>query len=270
MEYLGGEVGFTGVLHTWGETMILHPHLHFVMLGGAQVRDVEGRYGWRSAKPGYLFPAVALSRDYRERLCDGLLALWKQGKLKLEGECAGVDIEALVAGMRAKDWEVFIKRAYGLDEKIFEYLARYINRVAMSNYRIVAIEHGTVTFKYHDNHDGGKAKLMTLDGVEFVRRFMLHVLPARFMRVRHYGLHHPSKRKDLQRCRALLGLPSSLPVVKQLIMLEWLAQILGDHPNRCPRCGGMMQTWGKLDEMSPLVLWLMVWLLRLTRRRAYA
>jgi hypothetical protein len=269
-KYLGGEIGFTIVLHTWGETMILHPHLHIIIAGGALVKDEHGRYRWVSAKPGYLFPVVALSRDYRERLCDGLLKLWKDGKLKLEGECAGLDIEALVAEMRGKAWEVYIKPAHGVDEKIFEYLARYINRVAISNYRIVAIENGTVTFKYHDNRDGGKEKLLTLDGVEFVRRFMLHVLPARFMRVRHYGLHHPNKRKDLQRCRALLGLPYSLPVVKQLIMIEWLTQILGEDPNRCPRCGGLMQTWGTLDEMRPLMLWLLVLLLNLTRRRAYA
>jgi hypothetical protein len=270
-KYLGGELGFTVVLHTWGETMILHPHLHGIVAGGALVRDAEGRYHWVSAKPGYLFPVVALSRDYREALCDGLLKLWKQGQLKLEGECAGLDIEALVAEMRGKAWEVYIKPAYGIEEKVFEYLARYFNRVAMSNYRIVAIENGTVTFKYHDNRDGGQAKLMTLDGVEFVRRFMLHVLPARFMRVRHYGLHHPNKRTDLQRCRALLGLPYSLPVVKQLIMLEWLTHILGDNPNRCPRCGGVMQTWGKLDELPRLALWLMLMLLRLShRQKAYA
>ena len=133
----------------------------------------------------------------------------------------------------------------------------------------MAIEKNTVTFKYHDNRDGGKAKLMTLTGVEFIRRFMLHILPARFMRVRHYGLHHPIKRKDLQRCRALLGLPYSLPVVKQLIMLEWLAQIMGDNPNRCPRCGGIMSTWGTLDELPPLAM-LLLWLLRLSRRKAYA
>jgi predicted Zn-ribbon and HTH transcriptional regulator len=273
-KYLGGEIGFTGVLHTWGETLILHPHIHYTVTGGAQTKDAEGHYGWHSAKPGYLFPVVALSRDYRERVCEGLLKLWQKGELKLEGECAEMDIEALVAEMRGKAWEVFIKPAHGAGEKVFEYQARYFNRVAISNYRIVAIGNGTVTFKYHDNRAGGQEKLMTLDGVEFIRRFMLHILPARFVRVRHYpqdavrGLHHPNKRKDLQRCRALLGLPYSLPVVKQLIMLEWLAQILGDHPNRCPRCGGVMSTWGKLDELSPLVLWVMVWLLRLTQRRA--
>ncbi len=270
-QYLGGELGFTVVLHTWGETLILHPHLHVTVTGGALVRNAEGRYHWVSAKPGYLFPVVALSRDYRERVCAGLLKLWRAGKLKLEGECAGLDIEALVAEMRGKAWEVYIKPAHGQEEKAFEYQARYFNRVAISNYRLVAIENGTVTFKYHDNRDGGKEKLMTLDGVEFVRRFMQHILPARFVRVRHYGLHHPNKRKDLQRCRALLGLPYSLPVVKQLVMLEWLAEILGDHPNRCPRCGGIMQTWGKLDEVRPLLLWLMVLLLRLShRQRAYA
>ena len=132
-KYLGGEIGFTVVLHTWGETLILHPHLHVTVTGGALVRDEDGHYHWVSTKPGYLFPVVALSRDYRERLCDGLLRLWKKGELKLEGECADMDIEALVAEMRSKDWEVFIKPSHGKGEKVFEYQARYINRVAISN-----------------------------------------------------------------------------------------------------------------------------------------
>jgi hypothetical protein len=132
-KYLGGEIGFTVVLHTWGETLILHPHLHVTVTGGAQVKDAEGYSGWNSAKSGYLFPVVALSRDYRERVCDGLLRLWQKGELKLEGECAGLDIEALVAQMRGKAWEVFIKPAHGKEEKAFEYQARYFNRVAISN-----------------------------------------------------------------------------------------------------------------------------------------
>lgn len=254
-KYLGGVIGATGVLHTWGETLERHVHTHWIVTGGALVKAEDGSYRWNAAKPGYLFPVVALSREYRDYVCDGLLKLWREGQLNLYGECAGVDVEALVAEMRGKAWEVHISVAHGQGEQQFEYPARYINRVATSNYRLVAIEGGTVTFKYHDNRDGGKEKLMTLAGVEFIRRFMLHILPAHFVRVRHIGLHHAAKRKDLQRCRALLGLPYSLPEVKLLILTDWLTQILGEQPNRCPRCGAMLEARAEFEPLTPVWLW---------------
>jgi hypothetical protein len=259
-KYLGGELGATGVLQTWGEALDLHLHTHWIVTGGALERLPDGRYRWQAAKPGYLFPVVALSRDYRDYVCDGLLKLWKEGKLHLMGECAGLDVEALVSEMRSKAWEVYITPAHGEGEKKFEYIARYINSIAISNYRIVAIEDGRVSFKYHDNHDGGKEKIMTVDGVEFIRRFMLHVLPSRYVRVRHYGLHHSSKRKDLRRCRALLGLNSELPVAAQLRLVDWLVNTVGvgEHPNRCPRCGGMFAARAEFEPLTPVWLWAML------------
>ena len=133
--------------------------------------------------------------------------------------------------------------------------------------RDVALEHGQVSFRYRDNRDGGKEKVMTLDGLEFVRRFLLHVLPARFVRIRHYGLHHSSKREALKQCRAALGLPYALPVIKPLLVVAWLTEILGHHPNLCPRCGqGMLEPRDEFGSLSPVWLWLL-WLLGLVARR---
>ena len=265
--YLGGEIGATATLHTWGEDLNEHLHLHWIVTGGALQRDADGKWHWKSASPDFLFPVLKLSREYRDRVCDGLLKLWRDGKLKLVGACADLDVEALVAEMRAKNWEVYIKPAHGEGVTVFEYLSRYLNRVAISNYRIVALEHGRVSFRYRDNRDGGKEKVMTLDGLEFVRRFLLHVLPARFVRIRHYGLHHSSKRKTLQQCRALLGLPYALPVVKPLLVVAWLTEILGHHPNLCPRCQqGMLEPRDEFGSLSPVWLWLL-WLLGLVARR---
>jgi hypothetical protein len=269
-KYLGGEIGATAVLHTWGETLEAHLHPHYTVTGGALVKKADGSYDWRSAAADFLFPVIPLAQDYRDRVCDGLLKLWKNGELPSVGECANLDVEAVVAEMRAKKWEVYIQPAHGEGAGVFEYQARYINRIAFSNYRLVSIENGQVSFRYHDNRDGGKEKVMTLDALEFIRRFLLHVVPERFVRVRHYGLHHSSKRKDLQRCRALLGLSYSLPVVKKLIVVAWLTEILGRHPNVCPRCGGRMQPRGEFGPLPPIWVWLLMLFGLAARRKATA
>jgi len=118
-----------------------------------------------------------------------------------------------------------------------DYLARYVFRIAISNDRIVNVENGEVTFEYHDNRDGGKLKEMTLTAVEFIRRFLLHVLPQRFMRIRHYGLHHGSCRKKLEAARKLLGLAAEIPATVKLKLDDWLEEILEEDPHLCPKCG---------------------------------
>lgn len=268
--YLGGEMGATGVLHTWGETLEEHLHLHFIVTGGAACRGEDREVRWKHASPDFLFPVLALSRDYRDRVCDGLLKLWREGKLQRVGECAGLDVEALVAGMRAKKWEVYIKPAHGEGIQVFEYPSRYINRVAFSNYRLVSIEGGQVSFKYHDNRDGGKEKVMTLEALEFLRRFLRHVLPGRYVRIRHYGLHHSSQRRLLQQCRVALGLPYALPVVRPLLVVAWLTEILGHHPNRCPRCGGMLVPRGEFGPLGPVWVWLLTLFGLVARRKVTA
>jgi hypothetical protein len=269
--YLGGELGATGVLHTWGEDLNEHLHTHWIVTGGACHLGEDGQLHWRHSSADFLFPVLKLSREYRDRVCDGLLQLWHNGALQLVGACAGLDMEALVTEMRGKAWEVYIKPAHGDGVTVFEYVSRYINRVALSNYRIVSLEDGHVSFRYRDNRDGGKEKVMTLDALEFIRRFLLHVLPARFVRIRHYGLHHSRKRETLKRCRAALGLPYALPVVKPLLGVAWLTEILGHHPNRCPRCGqGMLEPRGEFEPLSPVWVWLLTLFGLIVRRKATA
>lgn len=234
-KYYGGQLGFTLVLHSWGQTMNEHIHIHCIATGGALSFDQKE---WKHSGKKFLFPIVEVSAKFRDIFCKGLRKLYRQGTLVLEGGLVGLDVEGLVKEMMSKKWEVFAK-AFESAEKVLEYLSRYVHQVAITNYRIVNIEKGKVTFTYNDNKDGGKKKEMTLDGVEFIRRFVWHILPKGFHRIRHYGLHHPSLRKSkLERARELLGLEPEAPQIPPLDFSEWLEGIMGkDGINRCPRCG---------------------------------
>jgi hypothetical protein len=271
-QYLGGEIGITAVLHIlrqaqdrlWGEDLSEHIHLHCIVTGGALVQAEDGDK-WQAAAAGFLFPIVALSADYRDRLCDGLVRLYRRGKLQLVGVCADLDVAALVETMRAKAWEVFVRPAFEGVEGVYDYLGRYVNRIAISNYRILDIRDGQVSFTYHDNKDKaedgrGKEKVLRLPGVEFIRRFLLHVLPPRFVRIRYYGLHHSGARRKLLRCRVLLGLSGDMPIPPQLHLVNWLLSILEADPRRCPFCGRAVMA--RRAEFGPLPAW-WLWLLSL-------
>ena len=238
-KYLGGEIGCTLVLHTWGQTIQAHPHVHFIVTGGALVHTPEG-YRWQHAKRNYLFNVKALSRDFRRMFCEGVRALWQADTLNTKQ--GSLDVVAMLQQAETKNWEVYIQApVYGV-EKLLDYLGRYIFRIAISNHRILAVEHDRVTFSYYDNredrHREHKPKQMTLPALEFIRRFLMHVLPSRFVRIRHFGLHHGTCRKKLQQARRLLGLPMQLPVTLKLKLIEWLKQILQTEtdPRLCPVC----------------------------------
>lgn len=251
---LGGTLGLTAALHTWGQTLHPHVHVHIIVTGGALSFDEQR---WVASKPDYLFDIVAVSAAFRDAFCDGLEQLAEQGTL------VGVaidEVKTTVVEMRAKAWEVFAK-PFSRPEAVYEYLSRYIHAVAISNYRITAIADAQVSFTYYDNQADGEKKVMTLPAVEFIRRFLWHVLPAGFVRIRHYGLHHSSARKTkLPRARALLGLPPALPVVAKLILAEWLLTILGEELHRCRFCGATasMTYRGEVAQMPRLWLWLKI------------
>ncbi len=251
-KYLGGEIGFTMVLHTWSQMLTEHIHVHCIVTGGALQQTEEGPR-WRASARDFLFPVLSLARDFRDRFCAGLLRLQRKRRLKRVGQAAGVDVEGLVKKMRSKRWEVFVKPAPADLQSLCEYLARYTYHIAISNYRIVSISRGRVRFTYHDNRDDGREKVMCLPALEFMRRFLLHVLPARFVRVRHYGLHHSAKRGELEQCRALLGLLQALPEAPKLVLSEWVQSILGVDPRVCPFCGeGRMFVRSEFGPVSPL------------------
>ena len=249
----GVQVGITAVLHTWGQTMIPHVHIHCIVTGGGLSQDGER---FEQSGETYLFDVVALSARYRDRLCRKLKRLYRAGKLKLVGGAADIDVEQTVAEMRAKKWEVYSKGFENV-EKLYEYLSRYVHQVAISNSRIVKIEAKEgVTIRYKDNKDGGQEKEMRLAGTEFIWRFLWHVLPRGFWRIRHYGLHHSSCRGKLSRARALLGQAPEIPEAEELSLRQWLEAITGeDILNRCAHCGQQtMSRRGVYDSFTFLQL----------------
>lgn len=255
-QYLGGELGFTLVLHTWGQTLQKHPHIHFIVTGGALVKSEQG-YSWNAAKNNYLFPVREFSRDFRVAFCNGVRKLWQAGSLKT---CErNLDVASMLQKAEATNWEIFIQAPVYGPEKLIEYLGRYIFRIAISNHRILDVKHGLVTFQYYDNREGnklkGQLKRMTLPAVEFIGRFLAHVLPKRFVRIRHFGLHHGTCRKKLQQARRLLGLPMQLPIIQQLNLIEWLKQILQTEtdPRLCPKCHQGILRPGR--EFGPMAGW---------------
>jgi len=262
---LGGQIGFTCALHTWGQTMNAHVHIHCIVAGVALSKEGSIRKSGRK----YLFDAKKLSARFRDRFCRKIRRLYRKGELKLVGKAAEVDVEQMLKEMMSKDWEVYIK-AFERAEKILEYLSRYAHQVAISNYRIVGINRwkGKVTFKYKDNRDGGKEKKMTLGGVEFIRRFVWHILPKGFHRIRHYGLHHGSCRKKLSKVRGLLGLDEAVPEAEKLTLREWLEELTGeDILNKCPRCGAEMGSRGEYEEFTRWQMLLIIWAYIVTRKR---
>ena len=251
-KYLGGEIGFSMVLHTWGQTMQEHLHIHVIITGGALLSTPSG-YSWKPASHKFLFPVKLLSNQFRNRFCFELAKLWADGKLNTNEST--FDVQEMLQQALSKNWEVFIQAPLYDKEKLIEYLGRYIFRIAISNHRIVALGKDTVTFKYFDNRDDGKEKLMTLSAMEFIRRFLSHVLPARFVRVRHFGLHHSSCRPKLQHARHLLGLPFELPLITKLKFLDWFKQITRsqEDPRICKFCGkGLMLP---IREFGPVFGW---------------
>lgn len=186
---LGADIGVTAVLHTWGQNLLLHPHLHCVVTGGGLSSD-----GWRwiAGRERYLLPVKVVGKLFRGKFLALLERAYKTGELDLAGSTAELADPIAWAGLRdrlyRKSWVVYAKPPFGGAEQVFRYLGRYTHRVAISNHRIVDVAEGKVSFTVKDYKDGARKKTMTLEAVEFLRRFLLHVLPKGFVRIRHYGL----------------------------------------------------------------------------------
>lgn len=199
--YLGGEVGITAILHTWGQTMQPHIHVHCIVTGGALSADGQR---WQGSGPDFLFPIEPLTASFRQRLCQGLEKLYRAGRLRLVARCAALAEASAFAvwleAVRNKEWQSYIKRPFGGPEAVYDYIGRYVHRIAISNHRLVKIADGAVTFSYRDNQDGGRRKEMTLPALEFIRRFLWHVLPKGYQRIRRYGLWPLPRRKSRVSC----------------------------------------------------------------------
>lgn len=203
---LGGELGMTGVLHTWGQNLSRHVHLHCLVPGGAL--DAAGQ--WRATKGNYLFPVKALSRHFRGRMVGLLRRAAEEGELQRitrEGE-----IDAVLDTLMATEWVLYTKHCLNHTATVVDYLARYSHRIAITNARILAVGDEQVTLRYRDYRDGNRHKTMVLDGEEFVRRFLQHILPQGLMRIRHYGfLANRGRQEKLARIRRALALTEPLP-----------------------------------------------------------
>lgn len=204
-KHLGAQIGFTTVLHTWGQNLLFHPHLHCVVTGGGLSPD--GTH-WIAARPNYLVPVKVLVKLFRGLFLDALDQAYRRGELDLAGATAELvhplAWRSFKNELYAKNWVVYAKPPFGGPEHVFRYLGRYTHRVAISNHRIVAFADDKVTFLVKDYKQDGKQRPMTLAAVEFLRRFLLHVLPKGFVRIRHYGLCAPRNVHKLETARHLL------------------------------------------------------------------
>jgi hypothetical protein len=221
--FLGAQPGLLLVVHTWGQTLQHHPHVHGVVTGGGLSCDAGGRLDaqpcWRSCRPGFFLPVRVLSRVFRGKFLAGLRQLANQRLIHWPGALSHLNDAAVFARwltpLYQQDWVVYAKPPFGGPEQVLKYLARYTHRVAISNARLLALDDGQVTFRYKDYADEHKAKALTLAADEFLRRFLQHVLPKGFVKVRHYGLLANRRRRDnLLLARRLLltaALSSALP-----------------------------------------------------------
>ena len=253
-KHLEADIGFLGVLHTWGQNLQIHPHVHYIVPAGGLALDGSK---WIDSSRRFFLPVEALSHVFRRKFCEELRGLFEQDRLQfhnsLEQLAPPGAFSHFLWQLGQKDWVVYAKPPFGGAENVLNYLARYTHRVAISNHRLVAFENDRVSFRWRDYAHGSKKKVMTVSAHEFLRRFLLHVLPGGLVRIRHFGLFANRRRSTaLERCRALLGTvacadrpqPSSLScpacsgimlVVERLTrgQLYFRASLTPSEPRRC-------------------------------------
>lgn len=247
---LGGQVGIMAILHTWGQQLTEHPHVHCLVTGGALSHNQRK---WRSTKPDFLFPIEELSVRFKQQLCHAIAALYASDKLTFAGQSlVWADPDSFAQRLKAaqaKNWMVYAKPPFADAEQVVAYLGRYTHRIAISNHRILSIEEDRVSFSYRDYRHEGQLKTLTLDALEFLRRFLSHVLPRAFVRIRYYGLLATGQRaKKLTICRQLLSTHAA-EIHKPLSRVDLLVLMLGRQPHSCPHC--QKGTLQQLFEIKP-------------------
>jgi hypothetical protein len=250
---LGGKIGFTLVLHTWDQQLRPHSHVHALIASGAVSPEGDR---WIAGGAKFLFPVHGLSRMFRAKFLDGLAQRFEDDALDLPPHLAALHESEprrrFLAALWAKPWVVYSKRPFAGPRKLVDYLGRYTHRVAISNHRLLSCDDGQVRFTYRDRTDGDRPKIATLPADEFIGRFLKHVLPEHFQRIRHYGLlANRGKTQRLERCRELLGVPPPAPAPPRSVA-DWLRAVLGVDPDRCPCCGDVLHR-EPLDPQPPSV-----------------
>lgn len=221
-KHMGAEIGFLAVLHTWGQNLLHHPHLHCVVPGGGLSAD---RARWIASRHGFLLPVRVLSRVFRGKFLAFLRSAFRKGRLQFHGSQNRFRFDQLLGQAYRREWVVYAKQPFGGPEQVLRYLARYTHRVAISNHRILSVADGNVTFRWKDYAHGNKKRKMTLAATEFLRRFFLHVLPRGFVRIRHFGFLANRHRSTL------------LAICRQLLSVERLpATVSAGEPSPCPAC----------------------------------
>jgi hypothetical protein len=245
MKHLGADIGFLSVLHTWGQNVLHHPHIHCVIPAGGLSLDHKS---WIHSQSGFFLPVKVLSRVFRGKFVAGLKKAFRRGELNFSGLLKSLNqgpaFRSFLRSLYRNDWVVYVKPPFGGPKHVLHYLARYTHRVAISNHRLVALEDDKVTFRWKDYAHHNKQKLMTVTSEEFLRRFLLHVLPHGFVRIRFFGfLANRSRHSLLPLCRQLLAMtptPAANPVPPDAaVSALW----------RCPRCAGPMLLVEKLSAL---------------------
>jgi len=251
-KHLGAELGFLAVLHTWGQTLMYHPHLHCVVPGGGLSPDGQR---WVACRPGFFLPVRVLSALFRRLFLERLQQAYDAGELTLVSALEPLRtpdaFQRHLAPLRKQDWVVYAKPPLAGAQQVLDYLGRYTHRIAISNHRLLDIDDATVTFQWRDYRDANQSKAMTLTADEFIRRFLIHVLPPGFHRLRYFGFMGNCHRKEkLARCRALLGMQAAppRPDVTQDYRDRYEA-LTGISLRQCPACNnGRMIT---VEHLKP-------------------
>lgn len=246
-KHLGAKIGFFAVLHTWGQTLMLHPHLHCVVPGGGLSVD---RTRWIACRPRFFLPVRVLSALFRGLFLHHLLHAYEDGKLQFAGEIAPLSAPSrfnrLLKQARKKKWVVYAKKPLGGPQQVLDYLGRYTHRVAISNHRLLRLDDGKVTFSWKDYRDSGASKEMTLVAEEFIRRFLIHVLPDGFQKIRYFGLMaNRGRAANLALCRTLIpDAEATLPPLEFKDWKERYRELTGEDVHLCPAC--------KLGRLRPV------------------
>ena len=241
-QHLGADIGFFAVLHSWGQALQFHPHLHCVVPGGGLSPNGQR---WIACRPGFFLPVRVLSKLFRRLFLEALETAYDHSKLRffssLEKLSNPIEFARYLASAKKRDWVVYAKRPFAGPQHVLDYVGRYTHRVAISNHRLLDAEDGQVRFRWKDYRDGDRLKTMTLAADEFIRRFLLHVLPTGFHRIRYYGfLGHRYRKEKLTQCRRLLGMDSTgmaqEPVPSAKDYRERYEELTGHSLRVCPHC----------------------------------
>lgn len=241
---LGATVGFVTVLHTWGQTLVDHPHIHVIIPGGGLTSS--GR--WKACRKKFLFPVAVMRKMFRGKLMDFFIKAVNSNEIKLCGVLSRYEDaftrKKLIDELYDKEWVVYVKPPFASPRAVVKYLGQYTHRIAISNHRIISFEHGKVTFSYKDYNEGYRRKVMSLDCIEFIRRFLMHVVPKGFVRIRHYGfLANRNRTTKLARCLAIFRKKPPRKISgKRTSWIEAFKKLRGYDPRQCRQClAGFMQ-----------------------------